>query len=228
MSVQDIQTIIRAFTDAAVRAKKSGFDGVQIHVAHGFLLNQFLTPHYNRRSDEYGGSIENRSRIVIETYKSIRNAVGNDFAIMAKINCDDFMENGLTLADSSFVCELLAENDIDAIEVSGGSNSSRPNENPARVGITSNEEESYFKDYATQITQQIDVPVFLVGGNRSLETMSDLLNSTQIAYFSMARPLLCEPGLITRWESGNTQKAKCVSCNKCYSSEGYRHCILSN
>ncbi len=215
MTKAEIKGVIQAFADAATSTKKAGFDGVQLHVAHGYLLSQFLTPYYNRRTDEYGGSIENRARIVGETYQAVREAVGDDYPVMVKINCDDFMDNGLSLADSMYVSKLLSDLGVDLIEVSGGCSSSREGEGPARIANRP-DQESYFRDYAAKIAEQVKVPVALVGGNRSLETMSEILNNTKIEYFSFSRPFLREPELVNRWASGNTEKAKCISCNKCF------------
>ena len=226
MSKAEIQEVIQAFTAAAHRAEVAGFDGIQLHVAHGYLLSQFLCPYYNRRTDEYGGSVENRSRIIIETLKAIRKVVSSEFVLMAKINCEDFMDNGLTAEDSLAVCKLMAENGLNLVEVSGGSGSSRENEGAARNGIVRKEKESYFKDYAAKIAEQIDIPVILVGGNRSPERMTEILNTTNIGYFSLSRPLLREPDLIARWESGDMEKAKCLSCNRCFMAKDYPHCMI--
>ena len=228
MTESDIQVVIKAFADAAVRIKKSGFDGVQIHAAHGFLLSQFLSPFFNKREDRYGGTIENRSRLLIETYEAIRKAVGNDFAVLVKINCDDFMDNGMTFQDSIQVCKLLSDAGINAIEISGGNPLSRENEGPARVDIDAQNKESYFKDYAAKIAETVDVPVILVGGNRQLEIMDEILNNTKIEYFSMARPLMREPDLINRWLSGDKRRAECQSCNQCFLTDDYKHCAFIN
>lgn len=227
MSKQEIKEVVKAFADAAARVKKAGSDGVQLHVAHGFLLNQFLAPYYNRRKDEYGGTLENRARIVFECYEEVRKSVGYDFPVWIKINCDDFMDEGFTFEESLYVCKELSKKGVDLIEISGGSYSSRINEGPARTGIIKKDNESYFKDFAARIAREVDIPVSLVGGNRSLENMEYILNSTEIEFFSLARPLLCEPNLINRWKSGNTDKAKCISCNQCFVVEGSRHCVFN-
>ena len=112
-----IREVVAAFADAARRAKAAGFDAVQIHSAHGYLLNQFLSPAFNRRQDEYGGSIENRARIHLEIYRAIRKVVGNEFPILIKLNCQDFAENGLSLEDSLQVGRMLADAGLDAIEL---------------------------------------------------------------------------------------------------------------
>lgn len=226
MTVEEIKVLIKAFADAALRAKKAGFDGVEIHGGHGYLLNQFLSPYYNRRKDEYGGSIENRARLLFQVYEAVRNAVGSRFPILVKMNCEDFIEQGLSLKDSKYVCKKLSQMGIDAIEISGGSSdSSAHNKNASRTGINTIEKESYFKIQATEIAEEVSVPIILVGGNRSLEEMNELLNKTKISYFSLCRPLLCEPNLIKRWYEGDTQKSKCISCNKCFDIKG-KYCIF--
>jgi len=219
MSKKDIKALIKAFGDAAARAKASGFDGVQIHAAHGYLLSQFLNPYHNQRNDEYGGRIENRARIIFEVYDEIRRRVGNDYAVLIKINCQDFVEKGLTFKESMYVCKELDKKGIDAIEVSGGTwaakelGFSRPN-------INSPDKEAYFKSYAAQIAKEIKAPVILVGGLRSIETMECILAETAIDYFALSRPLIAEPDLIKRWYGWDRTKAKCVSCNRCRTSEG--------
>lgn len=231
MTKEDIKYLVNAYGDAALRVKKAGFDGVEMHGAHGYLLSQFLCPYYNRRTDEYGGSIENRARIIFEVYEEIRNRVGDEFPVLIKINAEDFMENGLAAEESLYVSKRLAELGINAIEVSGGNESSldvlEGNLGPARTKIAARKErESYFKEYATRLAQFVDIPVILIGGNRHFDVMENILNNTKIEYFSLARPLTAEPDLISKWEDGDNKKPKCVSCNKCYNTPGKR-CILN-
>ena len=231
MTREDIKELTKAYGDAALRIKKANFDGVELHAAHGYLLSQFLCPHFNKRTDEYGGTIDNRARIIFEIYTEIRNRVGNDFPILIKINSEDFMEDGLTSEDSIYVCRKLAQLGIDAIEISGG-NESTPtvldnNLGPARNRvILGKDRESYFKEHTSKLANQIDVPVILIGGNRHLDVMEDILNTTEIEYFSLARPLTAEPDLINRWINGDTTKPKCISCNACYNTPGKR-CIFN-
>ncbi|MBW2638255.1 MAG: NADH:flavin oxidoreductase, partial [Deltaproteobacteria bacterium] len=120
ITARDISEIISAFADAAQRAKSAGFDGVQIHSAHGYLLSQFLSPAFNKRRDEYGGSVHNRARIHLEICHTVREAVGRDYPILIKMNCRDFVENGLELEESLQVAHLLADAGLDAIDLSGG------------------------------------------------------------------------------------------------------------
>jgi 2,4-dienoyl-CoA reductase-like NADH-dependent reductase (Old Yellow Enzyme family) len=217
MTTDEIDTVTQAFGEAALRVKNAGFDGVQIHAAHGFLLSMFLNPYYNVRTDEYGGSIDNRARIVYETYSSVRDAVGPDFPVFIKVNCKDFMDEGLTFEDSLHVCKKLADMGINMIEVSGGSYSSRDGEGPMR---NTENNESYFMNYASKIATEVDVPVALVGGNRRIEKMTEILNTTQIDYFSMARPFIQEPGLINKWMEHDLDSSECVSCHACNGISG--------
>lgn len=218
MTKKEIIFVQKAFADAADRAKKAGFDGVQMHVAHGYLLSKFLTPYYNRRTDQYGGNCENRSRMVLETFKAIRDRVGPNYPVFIKINSEDFMEQGMTFSDCKHVCRKLADLGIGAIEISGGSGSSRPNEGFARN--IPPEQESYYKKYAAEIAQEIKIPVILVGGNRDVKGLTEILNNTAIEYISLCRPLISESDLINRWEKGNTAPSRCVSCNKCLKFDG--------
>lgn len=227
----EIKELAKCYAEAALRAKKAGFDGVEVHAAHGYFLSQFLCPYLNRRTDEYGGSIENRARILFDIYKEIRQTVGDDFPILFKINSADYMKNGLTMEDSLYVAEKLAELGVDAIDVSGGNESITEsienNLTTARRGVASSiEKENYFKDYAIELSKRITKPVILVGGNRHLDLMEEILNESNIEYFALGRPLTCEPNLINRWAQGYTRKPRCVSCNKCYYTPGKR-CFLN-
>lgn len=226
MTTEDIQSLIQAFADAAGRVKAAGFDGVQIHGAHGYLLSQFLNPYYNRRMDEYGGSLENRARLFLEVYDEIRRRVGGDFPVMIKINSDDFMDGGATIEDSLVLAKMLDERGIDAIEVSGGTGGSGE-QAPIRRKINTPEKEAYHADNAARIAAEIKAPVILVGGLRSPEVIEGLLESTKIELFSLARPLLAEPNLPHRWQGGDRSRARCVSCNGCLQNrEGGNNCIL--
>lgn len=224
MTAKDILTVQTAFADAALRAKQAGFDGVQMHVAHGYLLSKFLTPYYNRRTDGYGGSIENRARMVLETYQAIRARVGAKYPILIKINSEDYMDQGMTFAECKYVCKKLVELGIDAIEISGGGFSSRPNEGPMRT--VKPQQEPYFKAYAAELAQEIRVPVIAVGGNRDVTSLIDIINQTSIEYIALSRPLICESNLINRWQAGELNQAKCISCNKCFHPEG-TSCIFN-
>jgi 2,4-dienoyl-CoA reductase-like NADH-dependent reductase (Old Yellow Enzyme family) len=213
---EDIRSLIHAFSEGGRRAKEAGYDGVQIHSAHGYLLSQFLSPAYNRRKDEYGGPIENRARIHLEILTAVREAVGPDYPILIKMNTQDFIENGLTLEDSLQVGMMLEQGGIDAIELSGGIPTNPPNRAPSRTGIKGKEDEAYFSNSARAFKERLKVPLILVGGIRSLEVAERLLETGTADYISMSRPLIREPGLIKRWREGDGRRATCLSDNQCF------------
>ena len=215
LTVQDIQDLVTAIADAAQRAKSAGFDGVQIHAAHGYLLSQFLSPIFNRRVDGYGGSIENRTRIHIEVVKAVRKAVGKEFPVLIKMNCQDFAENGLSVEDSLTAGELLTQAGLDAIELSGGLLTGKKL-SPSRLGIHSADKEAYFREELRAFKKRISIPLILVGGNRSFEISEQLVTEGTADYIAMSRPLIREPDLISRWKSGDRRKAACKSDNLCF------------
>ena len=215
MTVDEIQEIVEAFGQAARRAKEAGFDGVQIHAAHGYLLSQSLSPFFNRRTDAYGGPIENRARFLLEVLQRVRATTGANFPLLVKMNCQDFIEGGLTLEDSVEVGEMLQKGGIDAIELSGGTFVSGKL-GPSRGRIDSEEKEAYFKDSAKVFKERLRVPLMLVGGIRSFQIADQLVEEGYADYISMSRPFIREPNLIERWESGDLSRARCLSDSKCF------------
>jgi 2,4-dienoyl-CoA reductase-like NADH-dependent reductase (Old Yellow Enzyme family) len=227
MSLEDIRRTVSDFSKGARRAKEAGFDGVEIHAAHGYLLSQFLSPYSNRRTDAYGGSIEKRARIIFEIYEAVRDKVGSDFPVMIKINSSDFDGAGLNEEDSSLVSRKLSEMGIDAIELSGGIPAAGEL-SPAREKINTREKEAYFRAYAKKLKPGIKCPLILVGGLRSLEIIEETFHEGTADFFSLARPLVSEPDLIKRWLSGDRRRARCISCNKCMGAaqeEGRLYCV---
>ena len=215
LTEKDIHEIAIAFGQAARRAKDVGFDGLQLHAAHGYLMSQFLSPVFNKRTDSYGGAVENRARALIETLREVRSAVGKDYPVLIKLNSQDYLEGGLTLGDSVKVGAMLQENGIDAIEVSGGT-PLPGNPGPSRPGIKSEEKEAYFRTASKAFKGALNVPIILVGGIRSLDLAEKLLEQGVADYFSMSRPLIREPALVKRWASGDRSKARCLSDNQCF------------
>lgn len=210
-----LDAIVRAFAEAARRARQAGFDGVQIHAAHGYLLSQFLSPIYNQRTDAYGGQIQNRAKPLLAVLKAIRESVGLDFPILIKMNCGDFFDNGLVLEDAIQVGKMLEKGGIDAIELSGGLLTGGKM-SPSRMGIHSPEKEAYFQKEALAFKAEVPVPLILVGGNRSYETAQKIVDRGIADYISLCRPFIREPGLINRWRSGDLAKSACLSDNKCF------------
>ncbi|MBE0583161.1 MAG: NADH:flavin oxidoreductase, partial [Desulfofustis sp.] len=215
ISAADIEDLIGCFAQAARRAQEAGFDGVELHAAHGYLLSQFLSPAYNKRDDDYGGSIENRTRIHLRIYHAIRAVVGSDYPILIKMNCADFIDNGLTFEDSLTAATLFADEGFDAVEVSGGTIVGGKL-SPSRTGIATTDKEAYFKEHARRIKDSITVPVILVGGLRSFEVSQSIVANGSADYISMSRPFIREPDLISRWQNGDRRPATCKSDNLCF------------
>ena len=216
MTVAEIKLVIKQFIDAAVRADKAGFDGVQIHAAHFFFLSRFISPAVNHRTDEYGGNTQNRSRILIEILEGIRKAVPS-LHITVKINSDDFTYGGLDEKESLAICKLLDQAGIDSIEISGNGTSVG--------GIKAHKNEGYFVSAAAKVADEVSCPVIVVGGFRALDTMETVLNQTKIEAISLSRPLLREPDLPNKMKADPAVISKCMSCNACYSSPSHR-CIF--
>lgn len=214
MDLKDIANLVSAYAAAAERAKAAGFDGVEIHCAHGYLLSQFLTPAINWRQDQYGGSIENRTRIHKEIIKAVREVVGEQYPVIIKLNSRDFIENGLQFLDALQAAQILAAAGIDAIELSGGVLTSKLG--PSRINIRTEKDEAYYREEAQEMKKNIDIPLILVGGIRSWQVAEELVDSGTADYISMSRPFIREPELINRWKSGDLNKALCLSDNACF------------
>ncbi len=216
MTPGDMGEVTDAFVRAAERARAAGFDGVQIHGAHGYLLSQFLSPYFNKRKDDYGGSIENRTRLAVRILEGIRNATGPDFPILAKLNAEDFLPGGLTVDDMIRAAAMLRDAGIDAIEMSGGTFLSG-NNNPSRKGKPRpGEPEAYYEAAAEKFKEAVQVPLILVGGIRAVETAERLVTTGIADYIALCRPLIREPGLVNRWKSGDRRPATCVSDSGCF------------
>lgn len=228
LSAEQIQQVVDAFGDGARRAKAWGFDAVQLHGAHGYLINQFLSPLTNQRKDRYGGSLENRCRFLMQVYQTVRRAVGEDFPVMIKLNATDHLEGGLSIEDGLYAADQLGQNGIDAIEVSSGTAASGKL-GPARDKIDTPEKEAYNLALATQIKETVPCPVMVVGGFRSYAMAEQVIGKSAMDYVSMARPLIREPNLPNRWQSGDHNPATCISCNKCFlpgMKEGGIYCVV--
>jgi len=215
MTRDDIANAVQAFGRAAHRAKTAGFDGVQIHAAHGYLLSQFLSPVFNRRRDEYGGSLQRRARALLETVSQIRQQVGRTYPVLIKMNCSDCLDGGLEVSEAAEVAVMLQDAGIDAIEISGGTGASG-SLRPVRTGITTADQEAYFKEAAQTFRRKVSLPLILVGGIRSYAIAENIVRNGIADFISMSRPLIREPGLVNRWRSGDLRKADCLSDNKCF------------
>ena len=213
LTTDEIGEIIKTYGDAGERAHKAGFDAVQLHVAHGYPLCSFLSPLFNQRDDRYGGSAENRARIIIEMAAEIKNRTGEDFPVLIKMNVADFCEGGMVIDDAVEVAKIMAQNGIAAIETSGGASGHEVT--PLGPVEDSKWTEGYFLEYASAIKEAVDVPVILVGGLREMNMMEEVLAQGKADLFSMSRPFIKEPAIIKRWMEGNGEPSDCISCNGC-------------
>lgn len=228
MTQADITRVVEDFGKAAGRAKAYGFDAVQLHAAHGYLINQFLSPHTNRRTDEYGGGISARCQFMVEILKMVRQSVGSDFPVLVKLNGADNIDGGLTAEEAIYAARQLNELGVDAIEVSGGTPASGP-ESPVRTKIDAPEKEAYNLNQAMAIKKAVDCPVISVGGFRSYPVAEQAVANKGMDYISMARPFIREPALVRRWQKGDTRPARCISCNGCFEpgiKEGGIYCVV--
>ena len=214
LTIDEIEQLIAAYGQAAGRAKLAGFDAVQIHAAHGYLVSQFLSPLANRRTDEWGGSLENRLRFLERVAGAVRKAVGPEFPVLIKLGLRDEDETGLSIDDGLRIVGRLADFSIDAVEISGGIAGSRNFNIPA--AIRPGENEAYFRPWAARVQQATDLPVLLVGGFRSLTRMEETLASGDAQFISLCRPLICEPDLAHRLQDGVQAASRCVSGNRCW------------
>jgi 2,4-dienoyl-CoA reductase-like NADH-dependent reductase (Old Yellow Enzyme family) len=228
LTKEEIRDIVSAFGEGARRAKAWGFDAVQLHGAHGYLINQFLSPLTNRRTDEYGGDIENRSRLLMEVFGSVRETVGADYPVLIKLNAADNLDGGLEIDDAIYAAKNLFEGGIDAIEVSAGTPASGE-KNPARAKINKPEKEAYHLKLAQRVKAAVGCPVMVVGGFRSYEVAAKAVEDDGMDYIAVARPLIREPDLPNRWLQGDRSPATCISCNSCFVpglEEGGIYCVI--
>ena len=217
MTDADIEAVIAAFGQAAGRVQEAGFDGVQIHGAHGYLVSQFLSPLTNRRQDKWGGSLENRMRFVIEVFRSVKNRVDDDFPIMIKLGCKDYQksDDGFSIEEGVQVAKALEREGVCLIEISHCSQDASFRKKNL-LGITSEEKEACFLPEARIVRQATSVPLSIVGGLRSPAVMEDVIGSGAADMISICRPLIREPDLIKRWQAGDRRPADCISCGKCF------------
>jgi len=238
LTVEEIEKIIDAFSNAIRRAMEAGFDGVQLHAAHGWLLSSFLSPYTNHREDAYGGSTENRAKILTEIYKRSRKMVGDDFPITVKFNTTDFLPGGIDTEEAINLSRILSKTGYAALETSGGMwetvtlSESELGWPPvlipeSRTNIKSKDEEGYFATNASAIKNNTDATVILVGGIKSFDKIEEILNNGIADFVSMSRPLIRQPDLPNLWLTGKgPSTAECISCNACLPIGGSLGCRM--
>tara|TARA_R110002110_G_scaffold194517_11_gene403475 strand:- start:2002 stop:3297 length:1296 start_codon:yes stop_codon:yes gene_type:complete len=212
LSEPEILDIIDRFAVAAEVARETGFTGVQIHGAHGYLPSQFLSPLANRRTDAWGGPLENRARFLLEIVRAVRRRVGADFTLAVKLNSSDFQKGGLAFEESATVAGWLADASVDLLEISGGSY-----EQPLMTGRTGNhrtdhakaistkQREAYFLDFAAQMRRTVATPLMVTGGFRTLSGMAEAIGKDGISLVGIGRPLCVDPKAVEHLLQGREQ-----------------------
>jgi len=205
LSGDEIRGIIKRFADTAHAAEICGFDGIQIHAAHGYLLAQFLSPLTNLREDEWGGPLENRARLLLEVVREVRKRVESTFGVAVKLNSADFQKGGFDIADARQVVEWLNGEDIDFVELSGGSYESAAMMGMAEDGRAQStiDREMYFLDFAKDIGAAAQMPLMVTGGVTKMETAETALAEGDVAMIGIARAMGYNPSIPNDWKAGN-------------------------
>ena len=217
MTADEIVATVDAFGQAARRARLAGFDAIQLHGAHGYLIGQFLSPHTNRRTDTWGGDFQRRLGFLAAVCEAVRGEVGPDYPVLIKLGMMDNLERvpeGLTPDDGTGIVSRLADLGLDALEVSGGDGGG--GDFNTRLGVGSKVPEGYFRPLARRAKAVTQLPVILVGGLRSRAVMDDVLATGDADLISLCRPLIREPDLPNRLKSGEATSAACISGGRCW------------
>lgn len=218
MSGSEIQDVIDDFIQSGRRAEEAGFDGVQLHIAHGYLLSSFISPYTNRRKDMWGGSPTNRIRIVIQIVNGIKDITKRDFSVIVKLNSTDLLPEGLQIEEAVKISQALENADVDGIEVSGGM--SEAGKASVWEGPFSEVEEGYFVENAARIKSAVSVPVLGLGGIRTVSVMENMIKKGKVDLVSMSRPFIREPDLVRKIRQSMAHRSACISCNKCFNPRG--------
>ena len=203
MSLSEIQTLPGLYARAARQAQQLGFTGVQIHAAHGFLLSQFLSPLFNQRTDNYGGSIVNRARLLLDVITEVRTAVGSAFPIGVKINCSDKLMGGFEAREALALVRLLDNSSVDLIEISGGTYFPG-----AAASSDTNATGAYFTAFSAEAKSMTGIPIQATGGFKTRQQAQAALEAKQLDVVGLARALVLEPNLVNHWLANNGIEAK--------------------
>jgi 2,4-dienoyl-CoA reductase-like NADH-dependent reductase (Old Yellow Enzyme family) len=214
MTLDEIQCAIEAFGQAALRAKRAGLDGVQIHGAHGYLISEFLSPFVNRRDDEWGGDTGRRMRFLRAVCQAVRLQVGPTYPVLIKIGLVDSVEGGLMLDEGVQIAAELEGMGVDGVEISTAVAGVRSSS--SRTGIKTEEDEAYNLPAARAARKVTRLPIILVGGLRSRSVMEAVLATGDADFIALCRPLLCEPDLPNRLRLGLQEHSACISANRCW------------
>jgi 2,4-dienoyl-CoA reductase-like NADH-dependent reductase (Old Yellow Enzyme family) len=228
MTEEEILEAIRDFGQAAGRAREAGLDAVQVHGAHAYLLSQFLSPFTNRRTDVWGGELENRLRLHREILRAIRSQVGEDYPVLIKIGVQDGFPEGLEFNEGKLAAQRLAQWGYDSLEISSGLRGLGYDNAEFKTRISRLDREAYFQNWCREIKPEVTVPVMMVGGLRTPALMEEVIQNGEADLISLSRPLIKEPTIIRDWQQGDRHRATCISCNKCFEAllEGQAlHCV---
>lgn len=230
LTPEEIRSLTKKFVDAGRRAYEGGYDMIQMHAAHDYLLNNFLSPYTNRRNDEFGGNTEKRTKILVDIRDQLRDEVGKEFPVMVKLQTIDGFPYGIDLKEAIKIAQILVDASYDAIEPSGGSGETMfagKKITPSPT-IKKPEDENYFLANAKTLkTIENCCPLILVGGIRNPLIAEKILQEKCADFISMSRPLIREPNLPNRWKIGDLKPAHCISCNACLGTLfiGCVHCV---
>ncbi len=218
LNLDEIKVLINKFVAAGLRAYESGYDLIQLHAAHGYLLSSFLSPYTNKRTDAFGGNTEKRTKILLDIYNQLRDTIGRKFPISVKLQVIDGVTDGLSIEEAKKIAEILVEAGYDAIEPSGGLTELQlqtDNAFPSKK-VKTREDENYFS-FAIQELHPLmkNCALIQVGGIRNPVSAEQILLSNNCDIISLSRPLVYEPDLPTRWQQGDLTPAHCISCNSC-------------
>jgi 2,4-dienoyl-CoA reductase-like NADH-dependent reductase (Old Yellow Enzyme family) len=215
MTGEEISEVVSAFGDAAKRVREAGFDAVQVHGAHAYLLSQFLSPYLNRRNDQWGGNLENRLRLHREIVRDIRAKAGEDYPLLIKLGVQDCFPGGLEFREGALAARSLAEWGVDAIEISSGLRGDRYEGTEFKTKINRPEREAYFRGWCKAIKGDVDVPVMMVGGLRTFALMEEVIERGEADFVSLCRPFIREPFIVNKWRKDFHYRPACISCNQC-------------
>jgi 2,4-dienoyl-CoA reductase-like NADH-dependent reductase (Old Yellow Enzyme family)/thioredoxin reductase len=225
LSQEEIQEIVLAFRAAARRVREAGADGVEIHMAHGYLINQFLSPYSNKREDEYGGDPDRRMKMAIDVLRTVRDQVGSDFLVLCRLSADEYVEGGLKLEDSKEIAKALERNGADALHVSACVAASGYLNHPPYYA-----EEGIFVHLAQGIKSVVSIPVIAVGRIRTPELANRILEEGKADLISMGRALIADPNFPAKALQDRTEEIiPCISCNRCIQSirKGALQCAVN-
>ncbi|MFC2038755.1 NADH:flavin oxidoreductase [Chloroflexota bacterium] len=222
LSSEEVYKLVEDYVRAAIRIKEAGFDGVQLHGAHSWILSAFLSPATNKRTDEWGGTNEKRANLVRKICEGIKKAAGDDYPTMVKLGIKDYHPEGKTITEGIEQARLIVESGADAIEVSEGL------EQDFFHHIRTDATSPYYLEECRQVKQELSVPVILVGGMREVHDMQAVLDDEIADAVSMCRPFIMDPYLVKNIREGISEGSNCTSCNECMKEmrQGKLRCVL--